>query len=100
MLYRSKTLRVLCPVIVIATFFGTPARTKFRTPVVVENHAPVNQLGFALRGRSTRPVEQRLVCGQIDYSFPLAEPDFNTAVVPNLTEVAHRLSGWPSSFTR
>ena len=28
MLYRSNTLRVLCPVILIATLSGTPARTR------------------------------------------------------------------------
>jgi hypothetical protein len=33
MLYRSNTDRVFCPLIFIATVSGTPARTKFRTPV-------------------------------------------------------------------
>jgi hypothetical protein len=33
MLYRSNTLRVLCPVICMATRSGMPARTRFRTAV-------------------------------------------------------------------
>ena len=33
MSYRSNTLRVLCPVNCMATFSGTPARTRFRTAV-------------------------------------------------------------------
>ncbi len=33
MLYRSKTSRVLCPVIIMATRSGTPARTRLRTAV-------------------------------------------------------------------
>ena len=32
-LYRSNTLRVLCPVICMATRSGIPARTRFRTAV-------------------------------------------------------------------
>ena len=51
-LYRSNTLRVLCPVICIATRSGMPARTRFRTAVPAEIVQDASRASSFRTGRS------------------------------------------------